>query len=302
MRALVTGSTGFSGSFLVEALRARGHEVVCASQRVSTTGVERVDLTSSSAWTRLLGEARPDHVFHLSGVAHTPSFAELTAVNTLAAAALLDATRQHQLPGAVLFVGSATEYGVLPAEALPVTEDFNAAPRIPYGAAKLAQTHLALDAIRRGTRAIVVRPSNIIGPRVPLFSAPGNFARQLREIELGRREPVLKVGDLSAERDFIDVRDLAACYVDLATHTTFSGIVNVSSGTLVSMHAVLDSLIAAFGLAVTVEREAARLRGNEVSKFSASRARLEQLLGQRALIPLAQSIADLVAHERAATA
>ncbi|HWZ87300.1 MAG TPA: NAD-dependent epimerase/dehydratase family protein [Polyangiaceae bacterium] len=300
MRALVSGSTGFSGTFLVRALRARGFEVHAVSQRADAPGVERMDLTSSAAWAAALRAARPEHVFHLSGVAHAKNLADFAAHNTVAAAALLDAAAgAGGIPGALLFVGTAAEYGLVPEAHLPVDEEFSASPRTPYGATKYAQTQLALDAGRRGVRVIVARPSNIVGPGTPLHSAPGNFARQLREIELGRRAPVLKVGDLSASRDFIDVRDVVDAYLALATESSFTGLVNVSSGEPVAMRSILDRLISEFGIAVTVEQEASRVRPGEVSKFAASSARLKALIGERARTPLAASLRDLVAHERA---
>ncbi len=299
MRALVSGSTGFSGAFLVTALRARGFEVSAVSQRASGNGVERMDLTSSAAWASALRACQPDHVFHLSGVAHSANFSDFVAQNTAAAAALLDATASTPVPGAVLFVGSATEYGVVPEASLPVVEDFPGSPRIPYGATKFAQTQLAIDAVRRGKRVIVARPSNLIGPGMPLFTALGNFARQLREIELGRRPPILNVGDLSAYRDFVDVRDAVDVYVSLAAESPFAGLVNVSSGELVAMAWILGELIAAFGVKVTIEQDASRLRPAEVSKFAASRARLNEVLGNRVWTHLATSLKDMVAHERA---
>ncbi len=302
MRALVSGSTGFSGLFLLAALHARGFEVTRVSQRADAPGVERMDLTSSAAWSAAIRSARPDHVFHLSGVAHSPNLADFAAQNTAAAAALLDAAQSmSSVPGALLFVGSATEYGLVPEASLPVDEDYPASPKIPYGATKYAQTQLALDAARRGQRVIVARPSNLLGPGMPLFTALGNFARQLRQIELGQHAAVLSVGDLSASRDFIDVRDAVETYVALATESTFSGLVNVSSGEHVVMRRILDQLILEFGVTVSIEEDKARLRAAEVSKFSASTARLRQILGARELRPLAQSLRDMVAHERDVT-
>ena len=299
MRALVSGSTGFSGAFLVTALRARGFDVSAVSQRVSAPGVERIDLTSSDAWASAIRSCRPDHVFHLSGVAHSSNFGDFVAQNTAAAAALLDAVATHGgVPGALLFVGSATEYGPIPEAQLPVSEDFAASPQIPYGATKYAQTRLALDAVRRGQRVIVARPSNLVGPGMPQFTALGSFARQLREIELGRSPAVLRVGDLSAHRDFIDVRDAVQTYLELATESEFSGLVNVASGQHVPMLEVLEQLVATFGITVAVERDAARLRPGEVSKFSASTARLRGVLGARPRLSLAESLRDIVAHER----
>jgi GDP-4-dehydro-6-deoxy-D-mannose reductase len=301
VRALVTGSTGFSGIFLGGALRARGVEVFAVSQRISAPGVTRADLRSEENWSKLFDEAKPDHVFHLSGVAHAQSLAEFAAHNTLAAAALLDAARAKKFAGAILLVGSAAEYGLVPESALPVTESFAASPRTPYGASKYAQTQLALDAVHRGQRVIVARPSNLIGPSMPTRSAFGSFARQLREIELGRREAVLQVGDLSAYRDFIDVRDAVASYLALALDTAFSGLVNVPSGELIGMRSALDALIAAFGmpLSVRLEQDRTQLRSGEISKFSASPALLRSLIGDRTPIDFETSLRDIAAHERA---
>jgi nucleoside-diphosphate-sugar epimerase len=302
MRALVSGSTGFSGGFLCAALRAQGFEVCAISQRAVAAGVERVDLTSSEAWSRVLRDVRPEHVFHLSGVMYSAQLSDFAQHNTAAAGALLDAALAHKPPGAVLLVGTAAEYGIVPEAEIPVLESFPASPRMPYGATKYAQTQLGLDAARRGLRVIVARPSNIIGPGLPTGTALGSFAHQLREMELGRRAPVLNVGGLSTSRDFIDVRDLSDAFVALAKHPDFKGIVNISSATHVTMQSVLDELIASFGLQVSVEVDASRLRAAEVQKFSASNALLKTLIGERTLIPLATSLRDLVSHERAQTA
>ncbi len=302
MRALVSGSTGFFGGFLGAALRAQGFEVHAVSQRADAPGVERVDLTSSEAWARVLRAVRPEHVFHLSGVMYSAQLSDFAQHNTLAAGALLDATLAHKPPGAVLLVGTAAEYGIVPEAELPVVESFPASPRMPYGATKYAQTQLGLDAARRGLRVIVARPSNVIGPGLPIGSALGSFARQLREIELGRRAPVLTVGDLTTSRDFIDVRDVSEAFVPLVKHPDFCGIVNISSARHVTMQSVLAQLITCFGLHVSVEVDRARLRAAEVQKFSASNALLKTLIGERTLIPLATSLLDLVDHERAQTA
>ena len=299
MRALVSGSTGFSGKVLLAALRARGIEVFAVSQRADAPGVQRIDLTSSAAWAQVLRAVRPDHVFHLSGVMHAPDLSSFVTHNTAAAAALLDAVATEKLAlASLLFVGTAAEYGLVPESALPVAESFSASPRSPYGVSKFAQTQLALDAGRRGLRVIVARPSNLIGPGMPLSTALGSFARQIRNIELGLRAPVLQVGDLSTSRDFIDVRDAVEAYVSLATEGDFAGVVNVSSGELVTMRAMLDELIAQFGIPVSVEVDSARLRAAEVQKFSASPERLREAVGTRSWIALADSLRDVVAHER----
>ena len=137
----------------------------------------------------MLRAVRPEHVFHLSGVMYSAQLSDFARHNTMAAGALLDAALADKPPGAVLLVGTAAEYGIVPEAELPVVESFPASPRTPYGASKYAQTQLGLDAARRGLRVIVARPSNIIGPGLPIGSVLGSFARQLREIELAVERP-----------------------------------------------------------------------------------------------------------------
>jgi len=302
MRALVSGSTGFSGRYLSATLRASGFEVCAVSQRADAPGVLRVDLTSGAAWSAVLREFRPDHVFHLSGVTHSAKLSEFALHNTAAAAALLDATlAQASLPRSLLLVGTAAEYGLVPEASLPVEESFPASPRSPYGVTKYAQTELGAEAARKGLRVIVARPSNIIGPGMPHSSALGSFAHQIREIELGRRAQTLNVGDLSTSRDFIDVRDVASFYLELARHPTAAGVFNVSTGIHVTMRWILEQLITEFAVPVSVLVDSARLRASDVPKFSASPKRLAELLGERALIPLSDTLRDVVAYERQAS-
>lgn len=302
MRALVSGSSGFSGAFLVAALRARGFEVCAVSQRASGPDVQRIDLTSAADWAQVIRSFRPEHVFHLSGVAHSAELSEFVRHNTAAAAALLDALHgEGGLKGALLLVGTAAEYGLVPEASLPVAEDFLAAPYTPYGVTKYAQTQLGLGALRRGLRVIVARPSNIVGPGMPLHTALGSFARQLREIELGRRPPVLHVGDLSTSRDFVDVRDVVNAYLTLALERDFAGVVNIAAGEFVTLRWMLERLIAEFAIEVSIELDPSRLRAAEVQKFSASPLRLRELLGARSAISLSESLRDMVAHERRVT-
>lgn len=299
MRALVSGSTGFSGGHLVRALQARGLEVHCLSHRVERPGVRRADLCSSRDWLSVLTELAPQYVFHLSGVAHSAELTDYALQNAVAAAALLDAVKKAERPPeAILMVGTAAEYGIVPPSALPVSETFQGSPSSPYGVTKYAQTELALGAAGPQLRTVVTRPSNIIGPGMPLTSAIGSFARQLREIELGRRDPILKVGDLSTSRDFVDVRDAADAYVRLMTETNFGGVINISSGEYVTMQSILDRLISEFGVEVRVEMDPSRLRSVEIRDFAASRNLLNRVLAEPALIPLSESIHDIVAHER----
>jgi GDP-4-dehydro-6-deoxy-D-mannose reductase len=299
MRAIVTGSMGFSGRHLAAALAERGIACERVTLRAARPGVRRVPLGSAAAWARVLREVRPDVVFHLHGAIGARGTAEVVEHNALAAAALLDGAEAARCEAAILLVGSAAEYGPVPAAALPVTEDFPAAPAPPYGIAKHAQTLLGLAAARRGLRVVVARPANLVGPGAPEATALGRFARELREVERGERAPLVVAGDLDAERDLVDVRDAVRAYVALALAPGAAGrVVNVSTGRAVRIGDALARLVAAFGLAAEVRAEPERARPGEPSAFAASPERLRELTGAAPVLDLDRTLRDIVREAR----
>jgi GDP-4-dehydro-6-deoxy-D-mannose reductase len=300
MIALVTGSSGFCGRHLVRALETRGATVVRMSQRTEAAGVLRVDLTDVGAVAAVLEKARPDVVFHLHGASSARDQPALLQLNTVSAAAVLDAVERVGIEPAMLFIGSAAEYGAIESADLPVTEDHPLSPLTAYGTAKRAQTELALLAAQRGRRVVVARPSNVIGPGMPENFALASFARQLAEIEARRRPTLIEVGNLETFRDFIDVEDAVQDFLALAAEPSAVGrVFNVASGRAVRLKDALDGLIAAFGISVELRTDPSRLRAADVPVFYASRERLDRTVGSRALIPLSASLERIVADARA---
>ena len=297
MRALVTGSTGFTGRALVAHLRQHGVEVACVSAAAPRPGVEAADFSDTDALLALLQRLRPTHILHLSGALDTPNLSTALSANALHGAALLDAVQRSSLDVRTLLVGSAAEYGPLGGSQLPASEQLPAHPVTPYGCAKLAQTHLALAS---GLPVVVVRPSNIVGPGMPKSLAIGRFAAALAEIARGQAPPVLRVGDLAAIRDFIDVQDAARLYWDLLNAPAATRqVVNVATGIGVSMEAVLTQLIDAFEVDVeVVQDQAGSARSGSTSAFVADVSRLQALVGQQRFTPLRHSVEQIAAHAR----
>jgi len=251
----------------------------------------------------LLARISPTYIFHLAGTARATSAAEYYRVNTLYAAVMIDALAQAGLNTAVLvLVGSAAEYGPMPEDCLPAREDGPACPADFYGAAKLAQTHLGLVAARKGQRVLVVRPSNMIGPKMSQHLALGSFAQQLGAIARGEKPPLLEVGDLSACRDLIDVADVAEFVVRLAeTPSAIGRVVNVSTGRAVAMSDVLQMLLALFeqagrGQVRVRRREVPATAANSRVHFSCNR-RLRELLGPIEYLSLETSLARILEAE-----
>jgi GDP-4-dehydro-6-deoxy-D-mannose reductase len=296
VRAVVTGSTGFSGRHLLLALAERGIEAVRVTHASDGPGLRRIDVTSARAWEEALRDAAPDLVFHLHG-SRAGEAASVLAHGAGAAAALLEGAAAARCEARVLLVGSAAEYGPLSPEELPVAEDRPAAPDTSYGIAKHAQTLVGLAAAARGQRVAIARTANLVGPGAPADSALGALARQVVAVERGKRHAI-ESGPLDAVRDLVDVRDAVRAYIDLALSSEAAGrVVHVASGRAVRMRDALALLVDAAGVRCEVREDRARPRG--VPAFVASTARLRSILGERSWIPLERSAVDMIAWARA---
>jgi GDP-4-dehydro-6-deoxy-D-mannose reductase len=305
MRVFITGATGFAGSHLVERLLGEGHEVLAlVHEATSHQGLPdhpRVrpvagDLLDPDGLAAAVAGARPDLIFHLAGQAYPARSwdepAPTMAVNAGGTANLLRAATAYGRPRVVV-VTSAEIYGETRAEDLPLTEASPAQPRHPYGVSKLAAGELVRVYWQRyGLPAVEARPFNHIGPRQARGFVVPDFAAQLAAIRLGQQPPVMRVGNLEAERDFTDVRDVAAAYLRLAEAGRPGEAYLICSGRPVSVRHLLDTLIDLAGVAVDVQTDPARLNPSDTPCLYGSYAKIAADTGWRPSIPLRQSLAD----------
>jgi GDP-4-dehydro-6-deoxy-D-mannose reductase len=303
---VVTGASGFAGSHLVEHLSS-SHEVEGWSRSDPPPEVERrarwrrVDLLDRESVRGALREVRPAAIFHCAGLPHVAESwadtAQPLASNVLATHHLLDAMRRAGIACRVLVPGSATVYA---ASDHPIREQDPIAPRSPYALSKLAQEQLAMRAgVEDGIDVIVTRSFNHTGPRQsPAFVAPA-LARQIASIERGDVEPVIRVGNLDAQRDITDVRDVVRAYAALMAVATPRTIYNVASGVGHTIRSVLDALVARARVAVRVEVDPARLRPNDLPAVIGDASRLRQETGWSPDISFDRMLDDLLAYWRA---
>ena len=271
-RLLLTGATGFLGRHVATAASAWTVTRVTRASRASSA--DELALGPAS-WTRAdfaaaIAQARPDVVLHCAGATHSRDTRACIETNAVLAAELLAAAADAPAPPRVILIGSAAEYGIVQADAQPVAETFPCAPRTDYAVAKCAQTLLGLAAAMRGQKVLVARLFNAVGVGMPAGLALPSFARQI-----AGPDPVLRVGDLSAERDFIDVEEAARLLLGLAgmPHWPWP-VVNVCSGRAYRLHDLLNGLIAASGVQVRVETDPALLRPGDMPTLTGSTERL----------------------------
>jgi len=314
MRILITGITGFVGSHLAEYALERGVEVIGSVRarsryehideiraRVRLLECELRDATSVRS---LVAQTRPDWVFHLAAQSFVQaSFnapAETFANNIVAQVNLLEAVRAEGLTPRFLVVGSSEEYGLVHEKETPVTEEQPLRPLSPYAVSKVAQDAMGYQYWRSyGIPVVRTRAFNHSGPRRGEIFATSNFARQVAEIEAGRREPIIEVGNLEPRRDFSDVRDIVRGYWSLLERGEPGEVYNLCSGQTWAIREVLDFLVKASSAAtVTIQPRADRMRPSDVPLLIGDASKIERATGWRTHIPFEQTLRDLLDYWR----
>ncbi len=248
--------------------------------------------------------ARPDAIYHLAALTHVGrSWDEplrVIEVNVIGTAALLAAARECGTDPRVLVTSSAEVYGAVtdPAD-LPLTESSPTAPLTPYAASKLAAESLAAQArLGHGQRVITVRPFNHIGPGQSPDFAVSALARRIVDAER-RGAPAIPVGNLSARRDFTDVRDVVRAYRLLVEAAEPVELCNVCTGRDVSIEEIAAGLLRSAGTSLELETDPELVRPVEVPVLRGDPGRLVEATGWKPEIPLEETLADVLAYWRA---
>jgi GDP-4-dehydro-6-deoxy-D-mannose reductase len=313
-KALIIGAAGFVGRYLISRLKADGFTV--AATKLASESAARMseddltvfdlDILDADATRTLLNEINPACVFHLaaqSSVALSWKEPALTIdINVKGAVNVLEAVRVMTEPARVLLIGSSEEYGAVSPAQLPVNEETPLRPGNIYAATKAAQDMIgAIYAEAYGMDVLMIRAFNHIGPGQSPAFAVGDFCLQAARIEAGLQEPVIRVGNLSAKRDFTDVRDVVRAYSLLAQKGKGGAAYNVGSGRALSIQSILDMILRASKTDIRVERDEARFRPVDVPLVEADITRLSQDTGWRPEISIEATIADTLAWQRAQT-
>jgi len=312
MRALITGINGFVGGHLAEHLLSSGRWEIAGIARQPALALETLigrvtyiaaDLSDREQTLGALARIRPDVIFHLAGQSNVPhAFADPhTTVQTNIGAQLnlFLGVLQLRIDPLIIVASSNEIYGLVRPEDLPVNEQTPLRPVNPYAVSKAAQDLFAYQYhISHRLRTVRLRPFNHIGPRqTEAFVVPA-FAAQIARIEAGLQPPVLRVGNLAAERDFSDVRDIVRAYELAALHGEVGAAYNVGSGQAVGVQRILDILLTFSTHDIQIEPDPSRMRPSDVPRVVCDASRFHADTGWTPRIPLEQTLFDTLEYWR----
>jgi GDP-4-dehydro-6-deoxy-D-mannose reductase len=294
VRAYLTGGTGFVGAWLLAHLAEMGDTALAPGPEVDVTDLALIGPDVEAA--------APDVIYHLAALTHVglswSEPAETFRVNAVGTLNLLEAAARCPAPPVVVLVSSAEVYGPAP-DAEPLDEHAELRPVTPYAASKVAAEFLGLQAfLGRGLRVVRARPFNHVGPGQSDGFVVSALARRMVEAELGKTGTV-RVGNLAASRDFTDVRDVVRAYRLLATGGTAGEAYNLCSGRAVSIAALAAQMAELLSCEVHLVEDPSLFRPVEVPVVLGDASKLEAATGWRPEIPLATTLADVVAYWRA---
>lgn len=309
MKALVIGGGGFVGPYLVRHLTDDlGYEVtvtktVKETLTMDNATVRNLDILDMEQIRTLLEEEKADYLFHLaaqSSVAYSWKNPTLTVdVNIKGCINLLEAIRLVEKKPRVLLIGSGEEYGHIKKDECPIIEDNVVRPGNIYAATKSCQNMLGrIYSDAYGLDIMMVRAFNHIGPnQTPMFVV-ADFCKQVADIEKGKQEPVINVGNLSAKRDFTDVRDVVKAYAKLVAGGKRGETYNVGTGHAIAIQDILNKIIAMSDKDIEVKVDPAKLRPVDVPIIEPDISKIKKEVGWEPLIPLEQTLRETLEHWR----
>jgi GDP-4-dehydro-6-deoxy-D-mannose reductase len=313
MKVLITGVTGFVGKHLAEYLLSEGVEVwgaVRPGSQVMLTKQSNVpinlvvmDLINQTDMINNLNKINPDQIYHLAGYSSVrDSWEQMQQTfdsNVRVTVGLLESIKKSRCFDnvRVLTVGSSEEYGRVGFSHMPIREDEELNPISPYGLSKAEVSRIANYYYRTyGMKIIHARPFNHIGPGQRLGFVVPDFANQIVGIEKGYRENVLSVGNLDAQRDFTDVRDIVKAYYKLLSSNSipFGEPINICSGKANSIKYILSLLLSLARIPIEISIDQSKIRPSDMPLYVGDCSRINEMTGWIPEIPIHETLIDVL--------
>ncbi|MEM9950645.1 MAG: GDP-mannose 4,6-dehydratase [Chloroflexota bacterium] len=308
VQVIVTGAGGFVGPYLIQHIQATqpattvfGSTYGLLESPTVPANYHQIDLKDYDAVVRWLDDTQPDVVYHLAGQS-SPSKAlnaiwQTLETNIRIQLNLLQACVDLKIEPRIISISSGDIYtgGASHSDMMPVNELSELRPSNPYALSKVTQDLMGLQYFLSYQLPVIrVRPFNHTGPKQrESFVAP-DFALQIAKIEASLQEPLMRVGNLEAKRDFTDVRDVVRAYALLAEHGQAGDSYNVSSNKTYSIQSLLDTLLSYTDADIKVEIDPARFRPVDVPIVQGDNTKLVELTGWQPTITFEQTLHDLL--------
>ena len=305
MKALITGINGFVGGHLEQFLLSQQIDVWGTSRKVNSEGNKSnrllLDFTHKEPIVQMLNTLKPDLIFHLAAQSSVAkSWAEVSGTldaNVTKTALFYDAVKQSEIADTVkiLSIGSSEEYGIVSKENIPISESTPLNPTNPYGISKVSQYMLAKLYASQGLHIVHVRPFNHIGPEQSQGFVTSDFARQIALIESQQLPPVITVGNLEAQRDFTDVRDIVRAYTAVIQRGGAGEVYNICSGKSHSIRYILDYLLTlSTNKSIKVQQDINKMRPSEFPIYIGDSSKINNLIGWDTEYLLEESLKEVL--------
>jgi GDP-4-dehydro-6-deoxy-D-mannose reductase len=252
----------------------------------------------------VLGEVRPDWIFHLAAQSFVPTSwtapTESLYTNIIGQLNIFEAVKKLHIMPRIQLACSSEEYGMVYENELPIRETNPLRPLSPYAVSKVGQDMLGYQYFMSFKLPVIrTRGFNHEGPRRGPVFVCSDFAKQIADIEQGRRPPVIRVGNLEARRDFTDVRDVVRAYWLALEKGEAGEVYNICSGRAWTIRAMLDLLLGMTKAKVKVEPDVARMRPSDVPVLLGDAGRFKKATGWEPTIPFETTLQDLLEYWRA---
>lgn len=309
MKVLVTGAGGFVGKYLVDNLIKNNCDVVAIGvnngKHINNCGIRShvINILDYTVLEETFRIEKPDAVIHLAAISNVPISWDNPAVtidvNVKGAVNVFLALANTNPNGIMLNIGSSDEYGLTAKKGIPLTEDMLCQPQNPYSISKYCTEQMLLQLSKKyGTKVISTRSFNHFGPGQATGFAIPDFASQIVKIERGKQEPIIKVGDLSASRDFTYVEDVVEAYMALIMNDVESGVYNICSNKGRRIEDILFDLLKLSDVNIKVEIDSRKLRPVEVPLFVGDYNKIEKATGWQPKCDYLESIRKVMNYYR----
>ena len=297
MKALITGSEGFVGSYLRRELEHSGYDVLGLDLRAGA-GTVKADLLDAAELAAIVGGERPDTVFHLAGQADVGlSWKDPAGTferNVIASTNLLDAVRTSAPGARVVIVGSSDQYGDPGDAGKAISEETPLRPVSPYAVSKTAQELMAKTYAKAyGMNVVMTRSFNHCGAGQRKGFIISDFASGIAEIENGRTD-CLRIGNLDSTRDFTHVSDVVRAYRLLAEKGRNGEVYNVGSGCAHTGKEILETFLSMSAAEIRIEKDPLRMRPSDVPVICCDNGKLRRDTGWKPEVSFKDMLRDVL--------